>query len=161
MKVYIGLPEHLIDNTLWVVRELRINPLSHIEGGSDVVIEYQNLSSYGYDWIKYPSRYINEIFRNYFETFHIVNLTDFTQDQQLKKFKEVVFKIFARKYDNIHGYENQPFEEIWNSETATQIPVKVLKKFDYVNISDESTWLTFSESDDFKTNLHLDQPFPF
>lgn len=132
MKVYIGLPEHLVKSIIWVARQFRTNPLSHIAGGCDVVIEYKNSSSYGYDWVKIPSRYIDTIFKNHFEKFHNISLIQLTTAEQLVFFKEMIFKIFARKYDNTAGYENQPFEEVWNSETATQLPVNVLKRFDPV-----------------------------
>ena len=60
-KIYIGLPEDLKDKVFWVARPYRTNLLSHIEGGTDVIMEYHNGDVLGYDWIKEPFQYIRAL----------------------------------------------------------------------------------------------------
>lgn len=60
-NVYNGIPGALVDEIMWVQRKYRTNRLSHIEGGSDVVVEYHEGDVFGYDWIKRPSEYIKSI----------------------------------------------------------------------------------------------------
>lgn len=62
-RIYLGIPEKLIDQILWVSRNYRTNHLSHIGGGGDIIVEYHKKNKVlGYDLIKYPSRYIYKIF---------------------------------------------------------------------------------------------------
>ncbi len=61
-RVYIGLPLRLAHVVLWVDRTYRTNPLSHIPGGYDVVVEYHDGRALGYDWIKMPWAYIRTFF---------------------------------------------------------------------------------------------------
>lgn len=127
-RVYKGLPESYVGEVLWVAREFRTNPLSHVPGGSDVVVEYHEGEILGYDWIKYPSRYIRKIFND-----SVSNLySDFEERDtqfQLSVVKEKISKIFARTYDN-REFEKVPFENIWDSTTATELPWVKLKRFD-------------------------------
>lgn len=60
-RVYYGLPEEIADEVLWVSDEYRVNPLSHIKGGSEIIVEYQNGEVLGYDKIKYPSKFIGTV----------------------------------------------------------------------------------------------------
>ncbi|MES3629446.1 MAG: hypothetical protein PPP56_04695 [Longimonas sp.] len=41
-RVYIGLPDRLVEDVFWVGRTYRTNSLSHIEGGSDIIVEHQD-----------------------------------------------------------------------------------------------------------------------
>ena len=65
-KVYNGLPDDFINKIFWPDRDYRTNPLSHIPGGSDLIIEYTDEKIIGYDWIKFPDRYcLVEAFTSY------------------------------------------------------------------------------------------------
>ncbi|MDB9314238.1 hypothetical protein PN462_14085 [Spirulina sp. CS-785/01] len=105
--VYIGLPEHLINNVLWVSRNSRTHIWSHIPGGSDVVVEYYNGRAYGYDWIKRPSAYIATFFSGEIST------------------------VYARIYNDDREYSTATFEEVWNAEKDSEEKLwNTLKKFD-------------------------------
>lgn len=125
-EVYLGLPIHLADRVLWVARRTRTNPLSHIPGGSDVVVEYHDGSVFGYDWIKLPSVYIYTIFCNAmgYEFKHL------GEKSQVEIARDKITKIFAREYNNQDERSNVPFEEVWNSAFSKDSPWKSLKKFD-------------------------------
>jgi hypothetical protein len=124
-NVYLGIPVHLVDKVLWVARETRQNPLSHIPGGSDVIVEYHNESVFGYDWIKSPSVYIYTIFSNAMgDEFRYLG-----EKYQLEIAKDKISKIFAREYDNPNERYHIPFEEVWNSKTSNNLPWKSLTRF--------------------------------
>ncbi|MDV7397989.1 hypothetical protein RZS08_41695, partial [Arthrospira platensis SPKY1] len=60
-KQLSGIPENIIPRIFWVGREYRTHPWSHIPGGSDLIVVYHNGDTFGYDWIKKPSRYVPKI----------------------------------------------------------------------------------------------------
>ena len=110
-RVYLGLPERLKAYVLWVAREYRTNPLSHEEGGSDVVVEYHSDEVFGYDWIKFPSKYVSAIFykridvdKEHFEVYD--------EDEQLTTIKDEIKSIYARKWSSMEDHDKVPFEEV-------------------------------------------------
>lgn len=128
-NVYVGLPDHLVDRILWVARKFRTNPLSYDPGGSDVIVEYHLGNALGYDWIKYPSLYISSIFDQAIIK-EYKNFEDLEETDQLGIVKSKFNRIYARKYKDEDEFLIVPFEEIWNSLTATSLPWKVLQRFD-------------------------------
>lgn len=127
--VYVGLPEHLSHCVLWVAREYRSNPLSHIPGGSDVVVEYHNGKALGYDWIKKPSAYIRTFFAGIIEyapnAFAALN-----EQQKIEITKRKISRVFARKYKSSDERSQASFVEVWNSETSNEMPWRSLEKFE-------------------------------
>jgi hypothetical protein len=128
-RVYTGLPEILSKKVRWVSREYRTNPLSHDPGGSDVIVEYHKGTVLGYDWIKFPSKYIRKIFNGEIsrknETFESLN-----SSQQVEIFRVEVRRIYARKYEKDEDFENIPFREIWNHDSP-QDPWSMLEDYDH------------------------------
>ncbi|MGI0498505.1 hypothetical protein ACOKW7_05270 [Limnospira platensis CENA597] len=130
IRVYIGLPRHLANKILWVDRRYRTNPLSHIPGGSDVVVEYHNGQVLGYDWIKKPWVYIRTFF---------AGLIEYVDDEfesldeiiQLQMTKSKISRVYARKYKNEEERADTDFQEVWNSQTANEMPWTSLKRFAY------------------------------
>lgn len=127
-RVYLGLPEKFKEIVLWVARSYRTNALSHEPGGSDVVVEYHSERVLGYDWVKYPSKYIEKIFikdiANEYSKFE-----EYEKEEQLSIVKKEIARIFARKYES-EEYERVAFEKVWDSKTGNQLPWEKLKKFD-------------------------------
>ena len=66
-KIYLGLPQDMRTRVFWVGRKFRTNLLSHQPGGGDIIVEYHSGKIFGYDWIKYPSRYVLNIFNRHFK----------------------------------------------------------------------------------------------
>lgn len=145
-RVYIGLPLRLADVVLWVDRTYRTNPLSHIPGGYDVVVEYHDGSALGYDWIKYPWAYIRTFFGGIIEYGSDESHSgspgtgrtsdpkkgDFNKlDEkiQLEITKNKIARFYARKYNNEEEYSTAVFVEVWNSETSKEMPWNALKRF--------------------------------
>lgn len=128
-RVYIGLPEHLVGAVLWVAREYRTNPLSHIPGGSDVVVEYHDGRVFGYDWIKNPPAYIGTFFAGIVE--YASNVFKRLDEQsQIEITKRKIARVFARKYKDESEYSTASFMEVWNSESSNEMPVNALKRFE-------------------------------
>lgn len=140
-KVYVGLPDHLVEEVLWVAREYRTNPLSHIEGGCDVVVEYQDGSAYGYDWIKKPSRYIRSFFTGIIE-YESDDFEQLGKKRQLKIARESISRLYARKYHDATTYNTAGFKVVWDASTAEEMPWKCLEEFDLSELDERS-----SESD--------------
>ncbi|TAD96618.1 MAG: hypothetical protein EAZ78_09860 [Oscillatoriales cyanobacterium] len=145
-RVYIGLPLRLAHVVLWVDRKYRTNPLSHIPGGSDVVVEYHDGSALGYDWIKDPWAYIRTFFAGLVEYGSDESHSgspgtgrtsdpkkgDFNKlDEkiQLEITKNKIARFYARKYNNGEEYSTAAFVEVWNSETSKEMPWNALKRF--------------------------------
>ena len=128
-RVYIGLPKKLADAVLWVAEEYRTNPLSHEPGGSDVVVEFHNDNVYGYDRIKFPSKYVSKIWTKGISKIHD-DYEDWEEEEQIEEIKKEIKRIFARKYKK-ENFEIVPFKEIWNSETAEDLPWKLLEDYDH------------------------------
>ena len=128
-RVYLGLPENFRNIVLWVAREYRKNPLSHQPGGSDVIVEYHSMKIFGYDWIKFPSRYIQKVWLGNISEKHD-DYVDFALDVQLDIIKEEIKSIYARKYTTAN-FEQVPFKQIWNSSTSIELPWKLLESYDH------------------------------
>lgn len=135
-RIYKGLPEDLIEKVFWVGRKFRTNPLSHIEGGTDVVVEYHNDDVYGYDWIKDSESYVKAILFRKYKEIQVINV-----DEQLSFLKKKVKSIYGRSYDK-SNYSNVPFEQVWNHEASNVLPWKALEKFGSNN---SDTWKDVSE----------------
>ncbi len=127
-NVYDGLPPHLATKVLWVDDKYRINPLSLIQGGTDVIVEYHSKEVFGYDKIKFPSKYMDKIFHAYFEE-QGVNYSFDDIKQGLLVIKTVIKRLFARQYRDENDYETASFQEVWNSETSTNLPSEALHNF--------------------------------
>lgn len=127
-QIFQKLPYHLKNRIQWVGRQYRVNSLSHIPGGSDVIIEYQNQKIMGYDWVKMPSLYIKKICDAEITRIY-VGYSNYDESEQFDAFKKHFHRIYARKYED-NGQNDVMFEEIWNSETANSLPFKSLQKFD-------------------------------
>jgi len=138
-RVYIGLPLRLAHVVLWVDRKYRTNPLSHIPGGSDVVVEYHDGRALGYDWIKMPWAYIRTFFAGIIEygsdefnplgekepdEFHRLD-----EKSQIEITKNKIARFYARTYNNEEEYSTAVFVEVWNSETSKEMPWNALKRF--------------------------------
>ena len=121
-RVFIGMPEHLIDRVLWVSQEHRTHPLSRTPGGFKIVVEYHDGRAFGYDRIKSPSAYIRKFFTRIVE-YGKSDFTELDEGVQLTIAKIKVVKFYAKK-------DNRAFEEVWNSETSTVMPWKSLEKFE-------------------------------
>ena len=128
-RVLIGLPKELVDSVLWVSRKYRTNPLSHEPGGCDVVIEYHNGDVFGYDWIKFPSRYVRTIWDKDISEIHD-DYQDWDEEDQIEEIKKEIKSIFARKYKKIN-FKTERYKEIWNSSTNDELPWNLLEKYDY------------------------------
>jgi len=128
-RVYLGLPKNLADAVLWVAREYRTNPLSYKPGGSDVVVEYHNDNVYGYDWIKFPSKYVSKIWTKGISEIHD-DYEYWEEEEQIEEIKKEIKRIYARKYKK-ENFEIVPFKEIWNSETSDDLPWKLLEEYDH------------------------------
>ncbi|MEM7590932.1 MAG: hypothetical protein AAF383_05335 [Cyanobacteria bacterium P01_A01_bin.83] len=127
---YAGLPEDLVNRVLWVERDIRTNYLSHILGGTNLVIEYRDGRVLGYDWIKRPSLYVAKAIcvfeqwgwdRSYYRNYsHFLNYFEACDKSGNNAFTEnSLFKIFARKEHYKKPGVFDPFREIWNSSTST------------------------------------------
>lgn len=127
-RVYIGLPLRLAHVVLWVDRQYRTNRLSHIPGGSDVVVEYHDGSALGYDWIKMPDAYIRTFFAGIIE-YGSDEFNRLDEKNQIEITKNKIASFYARKYNNEEEYSTAVFVEVWNSETSKEMPWNALKRF--------------------------------
>lgn len=141
--VYLGLPEHLADRVFWIPIEYRDNLLSKIPGGSDVIVEYHDENPRGYNWIKYPSRYIRTFFYGIISSTGSENnhendgsnqrhqnlFNQLNELSQLEITKQKIARVFARKYSE-SSYSTATFREVWNSKTSNEMPWKSLEIFD-------------------------------
>jgi len=128
-EVYEGLPIHLIDRVFWVTDQYRKNPLSLIEGGTDVVVEYHSQEVFGYDKIKFPPKYMDAIFTHYFKSHGYHYDINAEKVAALVEIKAVIRRIFAKKYENAEDYNSTVFSEIWNSDTSNELPSEALQSF--------------------------------
>jgi hypothetical protein len=119
-RVYIGIPEDLRNLNLWGVRENRKNYLSHIPRGNDAVVEYHNKNVFGYDWIKFPSRYVNAIWDENKSKSH-KDYRYFNENRQPTIIRQHISRIFAKSYEK-SNYNTEPYKGIWNSKTSIKLP---------------------------------------
>lgn len=127
-KIYLGLPQDMRTRVFWVGRKYRTNLLSHQPGGGDIIVEYHSGKVFGYDWIKYPSRYVSNIFIKQFKKAN-ENFETFKENIQLGIIKKEVSRLFARVYEE-DEFETVNFEEVWNSEIDEKLPWDKLKEFE-------------------------------
>lgn len=146
-NVYVGLPEHLIDNILWVKREARTNPLSHRPGGFDVVVEYHSGKVYGYDWIKMPPRYIEKFCPEWTNTSDD-DFSEMSEEQQLEITKKYIARIYAREKGEDNNNES-PFVEFWNSEKSNDMPWNSFQRMFPNGSIKNSTNLYLDQGDDY------------
>jgi len=88
-KIYIGIPESLRSRIEWVEREFRTNPRSHQKGGTDIIIVYDD-TVLGYDWIDFPSKYIEKI-----------------------RSLEYCEEIYARQFKSFKDKDDISFNKVW------------------------------------------------
>ena len=125
---FIGLPDHLIGKILWVKRNYRTNSLSHVPGGTDVIVEYLDNTVLGYDWIKMPSKYIEKFWNQYFEEIYS-DFEEWSENEKNDEIKQKIKSVFARKKEDSEN-EIDPFREVWNYETSTITPWEALEIYD-------------------------------
>ena len=127
-RVYVALPELLIHKVYSVQRSRRTNPLSHIEGGFDVVVEYHNQKVFGYDWIKTPSSYVSQIFHNdYTDDYDFESMDSI---EKLEIVKNIISTMYVRSYKNDNEYHTAAYEKIWDSRNATDLPWDILREIE-------------------------------
>lgn len=122
--MYVGLPEHLVQQIFWVARETRTNSLSFIRGGSDIVVELCDGRVLGYDWVKKPIKYIREFFLGEIK-FSWDAYTSVDRTEQTKLAKQVISKIFLRTWEDSDEYLTAPFTEVWNREVSDSLPWEI------------------------------------
>lgn len=152
-RVYIGLPLRLAHVVLWVERRYRTNPLSHIPGGSDVVVEYHDGRALGYDWIKMPWAYIQTFFAGIIE-YGSDEFNRLDEKSQIEITKNKIAKFYTRKYNNEEEYSTAVFVEVWNSETSKEMPWNALKRF--ATKPKKQYYFDFERVSEFNTRSLLD-----
>lgn len=145
-QIHIGIPNELKSIIFWVQQKYRVNDLSSINGGTDVVVEYKNGDVFGYDKIKFPSKYVEKIFAKYFDE-------NITTVEKLQKF---VIRIFARKNDG-SNLSDEKFIEIWNS-TSTELPFNILETY---QLDIYKKYLALFLSDKQFANEYISANYPF
>ncbi|MCA1762329.1 MAG: hypothetical protein ABR574_11215 [Cryomorphaceae bacterium] len=113
-KLQHGLPTDLARKIHWVNRSYRTNRLSHLEGGGDIVVEYENGSVLGYDWIKFPPAYISKIFSRRLLG-KDQDIRRISSEQAIDLIHEDVVRIYARP--STDEEKIVIFEEVWNRDT--------------------------------------------
>lgn len=129
-RIYVGLPEYLKDKVIWVTRSYRTNELSHIPGGEDIVIEYQNGTVYGYDWVKNPCEYIKNI-----DAVRECWVDSKDNDILGKEFDVNLFKtkvsgIYYREYVTEH-YKTVQYVMVWDAEKDNISPQAAIGEYRY------------------------------
>lgn len=141
-KVYDGLPEKLRSNVFWVADKYRTNELSHIPGGTEVVVEYHNGDVFGYDCIKFSSSYIFAIFRGVVENalenddddkgiddVHVIDCSyGKSLESNIKIIKGTLSSIYIVKYLE-NTKEIIAYEKIWDSETSMDDPYGTVNEY--------------------------------
>ncbi len=122
----LGLLNNFKSEIQWVPTKYQTNPLSHINGGYDVVIEYRSNKILGYKRIKSPSLYISAIF------YELINMDKedfecYDEQKQLSKIKNEIKAIYVRSSTDA---DELPFQVIWYFKFAKVVPWEVLEKFD-------------------------------
>lgn len=117
-KYYDGLPEDLIDSVFWVGREFRIHPLSDIQGGHNMIIEYHDGRILEYDWVHFPNAYIRKIVCGLLRC----NLNEFN-NLSAETIMDILsvnhHRIFINQYRK--DSSSKLFREVWNSEIFDSI----------------------------------------
>tara|TARA_R110000850_G_scaffold277021_2_gene421436 strand:- start:1147 stop:1662 length:516 start_codon:yes stop_codon:yes gene_type:complete len=139
-RVFVGVPEELINSIFWVEREYRINPLSYSIGGTYIVVEFRNSRVLGYDWVKYPAKYLEKVLAK--EVFEQSGQKGPIDIHHLKS-------LVSRIYAGVISDENseRKLHEIWASENSENLPFKK------VEILTSESLIQYLEV--FKRNLEL------
>lgn len=117
-----GLPNR-IRRITWVEMKYQTNKLSKEPGGFDIVVENVLSEANGYRRIKYPANYLETIlYREIGEKNKVIY-------DALEVIDKVMFIKSLIKVIYIRNPKTEIFEEIWNSETSSILPHKVLLKF--------------------------------
>jgi len=125
IRIYIGgLPIDIQNKVLWVKDEYRTNYLSLIPGGTDVIIEYKSEKVLGYDKIKEPNLYIENILEKYFALDQI-DFKNLKRDKKLYLIKNHINRIFGREYKTEEEFRSTSFKELWNTKTHNNLPNEI------------------------------------
>jgi hypothetical protein len=101
MKNLKGIPSNISNKILWVKDSYRTHPSSLISGGYSLVLVHLNEKVYGYDKIKEPSLYVEEVIKN----------------------TNQVEKIYLDKHMScayIKGNNDNDFQKIWDRNESKQ-----------------------------------------
>ena len=101
MKNLNGIPSDIANKILWVTDAYRTHPSSFIDGGYSLVLVHLNDKVYGYDKIKEPSLYVEEIIKN----------------------SHQVEKIYLDQYMSsayIKGNNDNSFQKIWDCKESNE-----------------------------------------
>ncbi|WP_030006941.1 cold-shock protein [Picosynechococcus sp. NKBG042902] len=128
-----GLPDDLYNKIFKVERKWRINSLSHIPGGSDIVVEYNDGKVLLYDWVKKPDSYIYSFFSKEFEA-----IENCSNEEQIEVVRDRILRVFAKIYKDENEREYMLFEEVWNSENTDVTPWSALRDFNEIK---RNEWL--------------------
>lgn len=142
MKPYVGLPEQLAQEVLWVADEWRKNPLSLKKGGCDVVVEQYDGKVLGYCRIKYPSNYIKASLRRMG-----CNPFGLAKDAQIELVKRYIVRIFVRDYEDEEESLTAAFVVAWES-TSSITPWEALEKFEHQEEEYYDNWKQKDDWDD-------------
>jgi hypothetical protein len=143
-KIYIGLPNHLQSLILWVDDKFRINQLSLMPGGLDIIIEYHNESVLGYDKIKSPRNYIKAVLNNYLRLCR----SDF-ESLQIEEKRQLIIENVSRVYTGQYVEEGEnyckvSFTEVWNSKSSNNFPWEnLVEDKSLINIPTEYSTIPF------------------
>ena len=148
-QVYFGIPEELKSIIFWVNDKFRINDLSLVNGGTDIVVEYRNGKVIGYNKVKYPSKYIEKIFVDKFEDLV----------PTIEVLKQNVIRIFVRRNDTLNS-SIEKFTEIWNSKSSVEMPYEVLDCYQ-LKIYKKYLELFLSDLQFAKIYISVNYPFPY
>ncbi|MFV5438082.1 hypothetical protein VXP84_00255 [Acinetobacter oleivorans] len=120
MKNLKGIPSKLTNKILWVKDSYRTHPSSFISGGYTLVLVHLNGKVYGYDKIKEPSLYVEEIIKN----------------------TNQVEKIYLDKYmicAYLKGTNDCSFQKIWDRHESNKGLIASLRSKEYND--EEYQWI--------------------
>jgi hypothetical protein len=135
-RIYLGLPDELKEKVFRVGRVYRTNPLSHIEGGIDVVIDYCEGLPKLYDWVKDSTSYVFKILRNQIvsdinkievsnENEETAGFIDCSYGRSLAEniliIKRIISAIYFRQF-NRDNFSRIPFVKVWDNQYSENTP---------------------------------------
>lgn len=123
IRTFKGIPKQV----KWVSKEYQTNRLSKIDGGSDIIIQYQDGNYYGYERIKYPSIYISEVLANIYDI-ELIEFESYNDEDKLFLIENKIQKIFLRESSFFDNY----FKKIWDAKKYYRSPLIILKQYEYV-----------------------------
>lgn len=128
-SVHVGVPRDIADDILWVGRSYRTNELSHVEGGSDVIVVYSDGDVLGYDWVKYPSRYVKTFYlkkisyeEDYFDSFEY--------EVRLDMSKQDISRLYLKTSDSGPRTDYSLYQEVWDREKHENMPWEEVEQYD-------------------------------